>query len=382
MRNKLPLSQIHLTPSQMNSHFHFEGVSFTDYIQSMCEIIRKARVDLSDLSPEKIQRCIEANAPSEYRPKSSARHGILLVHGLSSSPVAMASLQNYFGKQGYLTRSILLPGHGTRPGDLLDVTYQDWLEACRFGIKTLREDVEYVTVVGFSAGTAIATYLSLTENSIDSLVLFAPAVSLKNPLIPLVPLLYSMRHYSSKANWPILQKETDYAKYQSLPINAVYQITTLINLINRLQKKLTIPIYLVSTADDETISHEKAVNFFLQQPHPLNRGIIYSRESQQENLSSLVYRQSCYSHENILDFSHVSLAIGPDHFHYGKNTDFADFTHYRNSKKLKKKPSHIPVQRASISSKNLKNHYVQRLSFNPDFDYLIADIDRFLKECF
>lgn len=368
----------------MNSHFYFEGVNATyaDYIQWARQLIRDARVDLSDKTPEQIETYINANAPSEFRQKSSARHGILLIHGLTSSPMGMSSLQDYFGSRHYLVRTLLLPGHGTRPGDLLEVTYQDWLESCRFALKTLREEVEHITVIAFSAGSALALYLSLTEASIDSLVLLAPALSLKNPLSSIcAQLLQPFSQYFSKANWPILKKEDDYAKYQSIPLNAICQVTKLMKVINGIQHPLKLPLYMVSTIDDETISHQQAINFFLKQPNPLNRGIIYTANSDIQLPPSLTRRSSYFPQEKILDFSHISLAISPQHPHYGKNGDFADFSHYNPKKRPQKYQAHL-VHLGSLSKKNLNKYLIQRLSYNSDFDYLAADIERFLEECF
>lgn len=364
--------------------FQFERATYTDYIKWAKESIKTGRANLDLHSPEFLQKCIEANTPAESFPKPSTRHGILLIHGLMSSPMGMSSLYQYFSEKNYLVRSVLLPGHGTRPGDLLDVTYQDWLETCRFAIKTLKKEVDHVSVIAFSAGSALAVYLSLTERSlINSLVLLAPAISLKHPLSALyAEALYPFRKILSlsKMNWPILKIEDDYAKYHSIPINAIYQITRLIKNIQLLNHTLDIPIYFVSTKDDETISHEKAVNFFIKQTHSLNRGIIYSTDLDTNLPSSLKCRTSHYPQDNILDFSHTSLAISAEHPHYGKKGDYADFSHYSPTKRME--ATHRTIYYGSTSRKNLRKYFIQRLSYNPDFDYLAADIEHFLEECF
>ncbi len=366
----------------VNKNFSFSSSTYSDYIQWAKKVVRAGRVNLTQRSPEYIQKCIEANVPAESYPKTPSRHGILLVHGLMSSPIGMSSLYEYFSTKNYLVRSLLLPGHGTRPGDLLDVTHNDWLDACRFGINTLRKEVDHVTVIAFSAGTAMSIYLGLTEKSMDSLVLFAPALGLKHPLsYYYAKILHPFRQLSPRINWPIIKRENDYAKYQSIPINAIYQITNLMHKIQHLNIKLEIPLYIVSTTNDETISHQKAINFYKKQSHSLNRGIIYSPESQHELPSSLQLRSSVYPQENILDFSHPSLAISPNHPHYGRHGDFEDFAHYLNNKKPKNDKSRI-IYQGSISERNLKKHLIQRLSYNPDFEYLISDIEHFLEECF
>jgi esterase/lipase len=299
-----------------------------------------------------------------------------------SSPVGMSSLQDYFEARNYRVVSILLPGHGTKPADLEHVTYEDWLNACRQGIKKLRKTVDHVTVIAFSAGTTVAIHLSLTENSIDRLVLFAPALRLTNPLIPFVPLLYRLGNCSSRINWIISKQEDDYAKYQSLPINAVYQISQLMHLNAQIlaHKSLTIPLYIVSTEDDETISHKKALDFFLQQRNSLNRGIIYTTNPSKlrknsSNSFPLNFRTSAYPEQNILDFSHTALAVAPNHPHYGKQGDYKDFSHYSKKTLLGLKDK--PIYYGAASNRNMKKYRLQRLSYNPDFAFLMDDIEKF-----
>ena len=65
--------------------------------------------------------------------------GILLIHGLSDMPFAMHDLPRAFAKRCFLIRVILLPGQGSRAGDLLNVSRTDWLNATGFGLETLKK---------------------------------------------------------------------------------------------------------------------------------------------------------------------------------------------------------------------------------------------------
>jgi pimeloyl-ACP methyl ester carboxylesterase len=65
---------------------------------------------------------IRANLPFEIRPAKNPRtgptgktKGILLVHGLGDSPGTFVDLAQEFAARGFLVRTVLLPGHGTRP---------------------------------------------------------------------------------------------------------------------------------------------------------------------------------------------------------------------------------------------------------------------------
>src|SRR5262245_17733449 len=127
-------------PSGLNSSFRSQGNSFAQYICETQAMIRAARKDLNAREMEKI---ILANSPFEYIPSEAEayhprtqkiKNGVLLIHGLFDSPYSMLNLANYFRANNYLVRAILLPGHGTVPGDLLRISYQEWLRAVEFGI--------------------------------------------------------------------------------------------------------------------------------------------------------------------------------------------------------------------------------------------------------
>lgn len=55
---------------------------------------------------------------------------LLLLHGFTSHPVlTLGPLPERLKEAGWEVRQPALPGHGTRPEDLLKVRFQDWLLA-------------------------------------------------------------------------------------------------------------------------------------------------------------------------------------------------------------------------------------------------------------
>jgi carboxylesterase len=52
--------------------------------------------------------------------------GIIFVHGFTGSPISMRPWAEYFHERGYSVSVPLLPGHGTKPGDLNQVKWQEW----------------------------------------------------------------------------------------------------------------------------------------------------------------------------------------------------------------------------------------------------------------
>ena len=51
---------------------------------------------------------------------------ILLIHGYASYPYDFAPLTPHLEEKGFSYNAILLPGHGTSPEDLLNVTHDTW----------------------------------------------------------------------------------------------------------------------------------------------------------------------------------------------------------------------------------------------------------------
>ncbi|WP_354685184.1 alpha/beta fold hydrolase [Cupriavidus necator] len=70
---------------------------------------------------------------------------------------------------------MLLPGHGTRPEDLLDVTLEDWQRVVQEQADALRRDVAQVYLGGFSTGANLALDYAYAHPDVAGLVLFSPA---------------------------------------------------------------------------------------------------------------------------------------------------------------------------------------------------------------
>src|SRR5476649_67099 len=92
------------------------------------------------------------NAPREWRPTGVPKGGILLVHGLGDSPWSFHDVGAKLAEQGFLVRTVLLPGHGTQPADMLDVTLEQWQQVVREQAAILSREVPKVYLGGFSTG--------------------------------------------------------------------------------------------------------------------------------------------------------------------------------------------------------------------------------------
>lgn len=357
---------------------------FTHYIDACRALVMARRQDLSG-TPEMIQRIIDVNTPFELRPADAhhCRYGALLIHGLFDSPFSNRDLGEQLQAQGIFCRSILLPGHGTRPSDLLHVTYHDWLQTVRYGIAKLREEVDQVILVGFSTGAALSIYHALQDSQIAAIILLAPAIRIKAPIDALIHWQYLTRWLHTRKKWIIRDKETDYAKYHSLPFNPVFQLSNLIDAFVALHERhpLNCPVFMSVSEDDETISSRAAINFFNQLANHKNRLLQYTTDlDEQTNDGRVMLRNGIYPALHIDNISHMALPFKPSNFHYGQHGDYPLAAHLAAHSCVYGAYNRIEVM---ISSKlyklGLQKKKRRELTYNPDFDFLSHQIMQFIR---
>lgn len=126
------------------------------------------------------------NTPSETLPAGDAvgTRGILLIHGLGDSPWSFVDQARTYANAGWLVRTVLLPGCGTRPEDMLEPTADDWRRVVREQAEILDRDLKtlhpgektQVWLGGFSTGCNLAIEFASRHEWISGLVLFSPAV--------------------------------------------------------------------------------------------------------------------------------------------------------------------------------------------------------------
>jgi len=306
---------------------------------------------------------------------------VLLVHGLLDCPFSVKDLSRQLKANGILCRSILLPGHGTRPEDLLSVTWQQWIQAVRYGIASMRHEVEHLYLAGYSTGAALSVHEALKDSSIAGLILLAPAIRIKVPMNLITTFRYLKKWLHINHNeWIDKITEIDYAKYLSITFNAVTQVSALTDAINSLRenKSLTCPVFMAVSADDETISSKEALEFFSDYHHAESKLLLYASTPETSSDPRIIVRSTNYPALNIQGFSHVSLPFAPDNSHYGQHGDYAYAAHpdkdyvYGAYNRVES-----DFLRRLHAAGLLKNRYRQ-LTYNPDFLFMAEEIGKFV----
>ncbi len=365
--------------SGLNTGFRYSDMSYPEYIAHMRRVIADAR---EDLTPENRERVIDWNSPFILEPDAArcpaaaggrVRAGVLLIHGLTDSPFEMRDLAAHFHERCYLVYGLLLPGHGTRPGDLLAVTMEEWIKATRYGIAALRPRVAKLYVGGFSTGGALAVHAALNNEPVDGLLLFAPALGLDSSIAFLAPAA------SGVQPWQDVASDEDPTKYESFTTNAAAQIWRLIRELEfeRGNRALKVPLFVVQSADDKTVDPKETIEYFRRVGDARSRILIYGNGGKPED-PRFVPIAAARPAERILDLAHLSLTVSPENPHYGRNGDYRNCLHYLKDAKSWKACKAGEGPAGEITAENLSRGVMRRLTYNPDFANMLQQMDAFL----
>ena len=156
--------------------------------------------------------------------------GALLLHGLTDSPYSLRRIGEILYARGFYVLGLRLPGHGTVPGALTQVCWEDWVAASRIGARHVRERIgteRPLLIAGYSNGGGLAVKYALdalTDPNLpapDRLLLFSPEIGIE-PLARIANSheLLSFLPYFAQFKWLSIEPEYDPFKYNSFPKNA------------------------------------------------------------------------------------------------------------------------------------------------------------------
>ena len=170
--------------------------------------------------------------------------GVLLLHGMSDSPYSLRQLGQRLQSSGAWVVGLRLPGHGTAPSGLVEVTWQDMAAAVRLAMRHLSQQVgdKPLFIVGYSNGAALAVNYALTALTdeglpvVAGLGLVSPAIGV-SPVAALAVWQARIGHLLGldKLAWNAILPEYDPFKYNSFAVNAGDQVH---RLTGRIQQQL------------------------------------------------------------------------------------------------------------------------------------------------
>lgn len=311
------------------------------------------------------------NAPREWRPSGTPKKAILLVHGLGDSPWSFNDIAPQLAKQGYLVRTVLLPGHGTQPKDMLDVTLAQWQQVVREQAQVLREQVPEVYLGGFSTGANLVLDYAYQHDDIAGLVLFSPAFRPSNSYAWVTQYIGWFRPWLAKPDSGVRPMQTP-VRYLNVPTNGFAQFyrSALLAQSDLNQGAYTKPVFIAITQHDSVLdTHYVLQQFNRRFTHPASRLVWYGASpAPVDALPRVLARSDYFPAQRIAQFSHMGLLFSPDNPLYGSHGSQRICWNGQDAADMQKCLKGEPVWYSDYGLRE-PGKVFSRLTFNPYFQW-------------
>lgn len=338
-----------------------------------------------------LERVVDMRSPYQFLPSPDCNPGqrttgFLLIHGLSDSPYLLSAVAGALADLNpcALVRSVLLPGHGTVPGDALDMHRRDWQQKTQYAIDSFRHQVDDLFIVGYSAGATLAVQYAdqhRDDGFVKGLVLLSPAMGLPRSTVWLSPYV---RWFS---RWLGIEQELDAAKYETFSINAGAEFYLLIRDMRwQRMRPLELPVIMVVSGDDATVDVSASQRFFCAKASPEQRHMIwYQSYNEVENGCSGIESVSAKVPQmRLVSSSHVGITLPADDAHYGLDGGYRQCLHYgenaeRNQQCRDSDSTTVYGERHLMTEGLYEGQLLRRTTFNPFFTDMMATIQCFIE---
>ncbi|THF62397.1 alpha/beta fold hydrolase [Pseudothauera nasutitermitis] len=289
--------------------------SFAEYRQGALSLLERQR---AFQSTEKTAE-LEWNAPREWRPANPPTRGVLLVHGLGDSPWSFHDIGEQLAGRGFLVRTVLLPGHGTRPEDMLDVRLEDWRRVVEEQTRLLRAEVGEVYLGGFSTGANLVLTHAYRRDDIAGLLLFSPAFKSDTDYDWVTPWIGWLRPWLREPDG--VRPMQNAVRYLTVPTNGFAQFYRSSRAARQALAGTPYgkPVLMVVAEHDSVLDTAYlAQTFSTRFTHPDSRLVWYgSAPAQVADDPRILVRSDHLPELRISQFSHMGLMFSADNPLYG-----------------------------------------------------------------
>ncbi|MCU5773801.1 alpha/beta hydrolase [Erwiniaceae bacterium BAC15a-03b] len=251
-------------------------------------------------------------------PQGKPRGAVVLLHGLTDSPYSLRHFARNYQQQGFVAVAIRLPGHGTVPGALTRIDWEEWMAATRLAVREARKLIPAdapLHMMGFSNGGALAMKYAL--DALDNPQLPAPQrLVLISPMIGVsgyaryagLAGLPSLLPAFARTAWLSILPEFNPFKYNSFPVKAARQSYLL---TRALQKEIIddshdnklsrlAPVLTFQSVADATVSTPAVVNALYNQLPDNGSELVLFDVNQSIQLSPMISSSAQHASEHLL----------------------------------------------------------------------------------
>lgn len=343
--------------------------NFQQYIDETKQWLSQHRVFKTD----DIEKELQANIPFELMPENPNGDAVLLVHGLGDSPYTFTDVARHLVSQGYLVRTVLLPGHGSKVGDLMLPTLEDWQNVVSHHIALLKPKSNKLWLGGYSTGANLVTSAALNDDDIAGLLLFSPAFKPGRTAVK----------WASAASyvmtWADQDPETNYIRYNSLPMNgaAVYYDTAKIVQNDLEETTYNKPVFMMISEGDSIIDTQFPISVFQKRFTNKNNQLIWQGEFDLSISKTTIFSMD-RPDLGIVNGSHMGLMFSPNNIEYGTE---ATIIICNNGQTIEQENACEQGADIWFSSYGMieEGKIFARLTYNPYFEQSMEKLDTVMK---
>ncbi|MCW7554395.1 alpha/beta fold hydrolase [Endozoicomonas gorgoniicola] len=319
---------------------------------------------------------LDSNSPFELLPASNTtttttKKGILLVHGLGDSPYSFVDIAPVLAQQGFLVRTILLPGHGSKPADLIQVHMEDWQTTVAHHTQLLASEVDELWLGGFSTGANLITSWALQQKPgmVQGMLLFSPGYKPKSSLVALSPALSYFK------DWTDIDLTSNYVRYDSLAVNGAgeYYKTSKAVRHDLEHKPVPFPVLMTISENDSVIDAHTVLRLFESRFTNTRSQLVWYGSSPETKDTRVSVFDSSIPELNISNFSHMNVLFAPANPYYGENGSYRMCDNGQTLQADKKCPKAKNIWYSAWGYRE-KGKIHARLTWNPYFSELEKSI--------
>jgi carboxylesterase len=216
------------------------------------------------------------NAP-EFSSAHGHDHAVLLLHGLSSSPLELRFLARFLADEGFATHTPELRGYSAGTGH---ETMERWIDAAVKEFDALAARYRHVSVCGLSMGATLAAAVAQRRPDARALLLLSVTLDYDGWAIPWYRFLLDYLYYTplrsryryreeepyglrnealrSKIARAMQKNEISEVGPASIAMPALHEASRLAHAVRKELKRITTDCLIIHAIDDETSSPHNA----------------------------------------------------------------------------------------------------------------------------
>ena len=185
------------------------------------------------------------------------RMACLLIHGLGSTPHCMRELADELVQHGIDVEAVLLPGHGTQPADLQQITWADWYATVRDAVHRLRARADRVVVLGQSLGGTLALHAAARE-PVDGVITLAGVAYLRDWRLLFLPVIKPFKRWRKSPGNDVSRDVVDVGSYDRLPLTAIQELLRLARIVRSELPSIHVPALIAHGNEDHVAPADNA----------------------------------------------------------------------------------------------------------------------------